>query len=68
MYKLKIKLGENTIIRKRGGFQETIIGGHIYSQEKLEQLYNDGHKNIVSYTKPKKNEEINDITDITDSI
>lgn len=57
MYKLKIKLGENTIIRKRGGFQETIIGGHIYSQEKLEQLYNDGHKNIVSYTKPKKDED-----------
>lgn len=57
MYKLKIKLGENTIIRKRGGFQETIVGGHIYTQEKLEQLYNDGHKNIVSYTKVKKDKD-----------
>ena len=54
MYKLKIKQGENTIIRKRGGFQETIVGGYIYSQYKLEKLYNDGHKNLVSYTKPKK--------------
>jgi hypothetical protein len=59
MYKLKIKQGENTIIRKRGGFQETIVGGYFYTQEKLEKLYNDGHKNLVSYTKPKKVEEDN---------
>jgi len=57
MYKLKLKEGLECIVRKRGGSQQTIIGGRFYTQEQLKELYDNGHKNLVSYTKPKKDEE-----------
>lgn len=54
MYKLKLKHGETTIVRKRGGFQQIIVGGEIYSQEQLEALYNAGHKTLVTKLKDGK--------------
>ena len=54
MYKLKLKEGFECIVRKRGGSQQTIIGGRFYTQEQLKELYDNGHKNLVSYTKQKE--------------
>jgi hypothetical protein len=59
MYKLKLKEGFECIVRKRGGSEQTIIGGRFYTQEQLKELYDNGHNNLVSYTKPKKDADSN---------
>jgi hypothetical protein len=66
MYKLKLKEGLVCVVRKRGGSEKTIVGGHFYTQDQLKDLYDNGHKNLVSYTKQKKDEETIDTT--TDTI
>lgn len=56
MYKLLLKKGEEVRIRQRGAFEKTIKGSWTYTQEELEALYNEGHKTIVSKSKPKKDD------------
>lgn len=57
MYKLLLKKGEEVRIRQRGAFEKTIKGSWTYTQEELEQLYNDGHKTIVKKVKDKPKED-----------
>lgn len=56
MYKLKLKAGKIATV-KMNGFTYYIQGGWSYSQERLKELYDAGHRNLVSKVKVKDGKE-----------
>jgi len=59
MYKTKIKQGQKIVIKdgRRSGINVVMEHGKEYTQDFLKRLHDAGFTNVVSKTKPKKQED-----------